>query len=67
MALGTCLHPCSLIVVLNELDYPQFFYPKLAALTKTFLPKMETVYYIHNFKGLKGGTLFRFNFNILTY
>ncbi|KAJ4838761.1 hypothetical protein Tsubulata_007792 [Turnera subulata] len=31
----------------------------LASLTKTFLPMMETVYYIHNFKGSKGGTLFR--------
>uniref|UniRef100_A0A0E0JV30 DUF1995 domain-containing protein n=1 Tax=Oryza punctata TaxID=4537 RepID=A0A0E0JV30_ORYPU len=40
-------------------DYPPFFYPKLAELAKTFLPKLETVYYIHNFKGLKGGTLFR--------
>ncbi|XP_042471048.1 protein LPA3 [Zingiber officinale] len=54
-----------LIIFNGELDrirsgyYPQFFYPKLAALSKTFLPKMETVYYIHNFKGLKGGTLFR--------
>ncbi|XP_064959063.1 protein LPA3-like [Musa acuminata AAA Group] len=54
-----------LIIFNGELDrirsgyYPQFFYPKLAALTKTFLPKLETVYYIHNFKGLKGGTLFR--------
>ncbi|KAI3968568.1 hypothetical protein MKW92_017255 [Papaver armeniacum] len=32
-------------------DYPPFFYPKLGALTKTFLPKVETIYYIHNFKG----------------
>ncbi|KAK6947331.1 protein of unknown function DUF1995 [Dillenia turbinata] len=40
-------------------DYPPFFYPKLAALTRTLLPKMETVYYIHNFKGRNGGTLFR--------
>ncbi|XP_021768331.1 protein LOW PSII ACCUMULATION 3, chloroplastic-like [Chenopodium quinoa] len=54
-----------LIVFNGELDrirsgyYPSFFYPKLAALTKTLLPKMETVYYIHNFKGRNGGTLFR--------
>lgn len=41
-------------------DYPKFFYPKLGALTETLLPKMETVYYIHNFKGQKGGVLFRF-------
>ncbi|GKV10600.1 hypothetical protein SLEP1_g21944 [Rubroshorea leprosula] len=55
----------NLIVFNGELDrirsgyYPPFFYPKLAALTKTLLPKMETVYYIHNFKGRNGGTLFR--------
>ncbi|KAL2348837.1 hypothetical protein Fmac_002837 [Flemingia macrophylla] len=54
-----------LIIFNGELDrirsgyYPPFFYPKLAALTKTFLPIMETVYYIHNFKGRNGGTLFR--------
>ncbi|XP_034702912.1 protein LOW PSII ACCUMULATION 3, chloroplastic isoform X2 [Vitis riparia] len=54
-----------LIIFNGELDrirsgyYPPFFYPKLAALTKSLLPKMETVYYIHNFKGRKGGTLFR--------
>ncbi|KAH9606527.1 hypothetical protein KSS87_018917 [Heliosperma pusillum] len=43
----------------STIDYPPFFYPKLATLTKTLLPKMETVYYIHNFKGRNGGTLFR--------
>ncbi|XP_052170110.1 protein LPA3 isoform X2 [Diospyros lotus] len=54
-----------LIIFNGELDrirsgyYPSFFYPKLAALSKTLFPKMETVYYIHNFKGFKGGTLFR--------
>ncbi|CAI9762561.1 unnamed protein product [Fraxinus pennsylvanica] len=54
-----------LIIFNGELDrirsgyYPSFFYPKLAALTQTFLPKMETVYYIHNFKGRNGGVLFR--------
>ncbi|KAF7809435.1 protein LOW PSII ACCUMULATION 3, chloroplastic [Senna tora] len=49
-----------LIIFNGELDhYPQFFYPKLAALNKTLLPVMETVYYIHNFKGRSGGTLFR--------
>jgi hypothetical protein len=41
-------------------DYPSFFYPKLGALAKEFLPKFETVYYIHNFKGSAGGTLFRY-------
>ncbi|OMO56236.1 hypothetical protein CCACVL1_26684 [Corchorus capsularis] len=54
-----------LIIFNGELDrirsgyYPAFFYPKLAALTKTLLPMMETIYYIHNFKGRNGGTLFR--------
>lgn len=54
------------ILVFNgELDrirsgyYPPFFYPKLAALSKSFLSKFESVYYIHNFKGSRGGTLFR--------
>ncbi|KAK9928194.1 hypothetical protein M0R45_025340 [Rubus argutus] len=54
-----------LIIFNGELDrirsgyYPSFFYPKLAALLKTLFPNMETVYYIHNFKGRNGGTLFR--------
>ncbi|KAF3328293.1 protein LOW PSII ACCUMULATION 3 [Carex littledalei] len=54
-----------LIIFNGELDrirsgyYPPFFYPKLAVLAKTFLPKLETVYYVHNFKGRKGGILFR--------
>ena len=47
---------------LTTKDYPSFFYPNLAELSKTFLPKLDTVYYIHNFKGVKGGTLFRFAF-----
>ncbi|XP_042029014.1 uncharacterized protein LOC121775966 isoform X3 [Salvia splendens] len=55
----------NLIIFNGELDrirsgyYPAFFYPKLAALTLSFFPKMETVYYIHNFKGRNGGVLFR--------
>ncbi|XP_068327589.1 protein LPA3 isoform X2 [Pyrus communis] len=54
-----------LIIFNGELDrirsgyYPPFFYPKLAALSKSLFPFMETVYYIHNFKGRCGGTLFR--------
>ncbi|GFP79337.1 hypothetical protein PHJA_000077200 [Phtheirospermum japonicum] len=54
-----------LIIFNGELDrirsgyYPPFFYPKLAALSQSLLPKMETVYYIHNFKGRNGGVLFR--------
>ncbi|CAK9153277.1 unnamed protein product [Ilex paraguariensis] len=43
----------------NVNDYPPFFYPKLAALSSSLFPKMETLYYIHNFKGRNGGTLFR--------
>ncbi|CAN1174908.1 hypothetical protein LINPERHAP2_LOCUS31613 [Linum perenne] len=54
-----------MIIFNGELDrirsgyYPSFFYPKLASLTKTFFPFMETVYYVHNFKGRNGGILFR--------
>ncbi|XP_019181379.1 PREDICTED: uncharacterized protein LOC109176401 [Ipomoea nil] len=50
-----------LIVFNGELDpirsgyYPKFFYPKLATLSTSLLPQMETVYYIHNFKGRNGG------------
>ena len=54
------------IIVFNgELDrirsgyYPPLFYPKIGQLAKTFIPKFETVYYIHNFKGAGGGVLFR--------
>ncbi|KAH9686993.1 DUF1995 domain-containing protein [Citrus sinensis] len=54
-----------LIIFNGELDrirsgyYPSFFYPKLAALSKTLFPVMETIYYIQYFKGRNGGTLFR--------
>ncbi|CAH1451796.1 unnamed protein product [Lactuca virosa] len=54
-----------MIIFNGELDrirsgyYPSFFYPKLAQLSKTLFPVMETVYYIHNFKGRNGGALFR--------
>ncbi|KAL8503462.1 hypothetical protein ACS0TY_022273 [Phlomoides rotata] len=54
-----------LIIFNGELDrirsgyYPAFFYPKLAALSQSLFPKMETVYYIHNFKGRNRGVLFR--------
>ncbi|KAJ7515917.1 hypothetical protein O6H91_22G034700 [Diphasiastrum complanatum] len=59
------INGCPIIVFNGELDrirsgyYPSFFYPRLGALSKTFLPEFETVYYIHNFKGRNGGTLFR--------
>ncbi|KAL9267356.1 hypothetical protein AKJ16_DCAP26953 [Drosera capensis] len=54
-----------LIIFNGELDrirsgyYPPFFYPKLAAPSQNLFLKMETLYYIHNFKGQNGGTLFR--------
>lgn len=52
------IFPVFFFFLMSE-DYPPFFYPKLAALTKSFLPKLEAAYYVHNFKGSKGGTLFR--------
>lgn len=54
------------IIVFNgELDrirsgyYPPFVYPKLGRLAKSFIPHFEPAYYIHNFKGSRGGVLFR--------
>ncbi|KAK9814690.1 hypothetical protein WJX72_009846 [[Myrmecia] bisecta] len=54
------------IIVFNgELDrirsgyYPSLFYPKIGRLAKQFIPKFEVCYYIHNFKGTRGGVLFR--------
>jgi hypothetical protein len=54
------------ILVFNgELDrirsgyYPAFFYPKIGKCAKNFLPGFDQAYYIHNFKGAKGGVLFR--------
>jgi len=35
------------------------FYPQMARLSKEFVPLVETGFYIHNFKGLGGGALFR--------
>ena len=50
------------IIVFNgELDrirsgyYPPFVYPKLGRLAKSFIPHFEPAYYIHNFKGSRGG------------
>ena len=55
------------IVVFNgELDrirsgyYPALFFPKLGQLAKAFIPKFETAFYIHNFKGSRGGILFSY-------
>ena len=35
--------------------YPALFYPKIGKLAKNMLPHVETIYYIHNFKGSGGG------------
>jgi len=54
-----------LIIFNGELDrlrggyYPGLFFPELAKITSEFLPKFETAYYIHNFKGTRPGALFR--------
>ena len=54
------------IVVINgELDrirtgyYPGIFYPKLIGAMKDFLPKFDQALYLHNYKGSKGGVLYR--------
>eukprot|EP00746_Dinoflagellata_sp_MGD_P014419 gnl/MRDRNA2_/MRDRNA2_131584_c0_seq1.p1 gnl/MRDRNA2_/MRDRNA2_131584_c0~~gnl/MRDRNA2_/MRDRNA2_131584_c0_seq1.p1 ORF type:complete len:418 (-),score=32.21 gnl/MRDRNA2_/MRDRNA2_131584_c0_seq1:47-1300(-) len=39
--------------------YPGIFYPKLGNLNKEFIPKLEGVYYLRNFKGSRPGVLFR--------
>mmetsp|Transcript_1696 Transcript_1696/g.2404 ORF Transcript_1696/g.2404 Transcript_1696/m.2404 type:complete len:193 (-) Transcript_1696:147-725(-) len=54
------------IVVINgELDrirsgyYPRFFYPRLNKAMDGFLSNFDQALYLHNFKGNKGGALFR--------
>ncbi|KAH7621997.1 hypothetical protein Ndes2526B_g02822 [Nannochloris sp. 'desiccata'] len=55
----------SIILFNAELDrlrngyYPSLFYPKMAKLSKEFIPDVEAAYYLHNFKGAGGGALFR--------
>ena len=39
--------------------YPGVFYPKLARLSKEWLPGFEAAYYLRNFKGSRPGALFR--------
>jgi len=39
--------------------YPGIFYPNMARLSRDMIPQVESVYYIHNFKGSQGGILFR--------
>lgn len=54
-----------LLIFNGELDrfrgnyYPSLFYPKAASLSEEWLPRVETLYYIHNFRGAKFGSLFR--------
>ena len=55
----------SIILFNAELDrlrngyYPALFYPKMAKLSKEFIPNVEAAYYLHNFKGAGGGAVFR--------
>lgn len=55
----------SIILFNAELDrlrngyYPKSFYPKMAKLSREFIPNVEAAYYLHNFKGAGGGALFR--------
>jgi hypothetical protein len=35
--------------------FPGLFYPEMARLTREMIPEIETVYYVHNFKGTTGG------------
>jgi hypothetical protein len=52
-----------LIIFNGELDrlrggyYPGLFFPELAKITSELLPRFETAYYIHNFKGTRPGTM----------
>jgi len=39
--------------------FPALFYPEMARLSKEMIPAIETVYYVHNFKGVGSGVLFR--------
>ena len=54
------------IIIFNgELDrirsgyYPRLVYRKLAKLADDFIPLFESTFYIHNFKGVRSGALFR--------
>lgn len=54
-----------LIIFNGELDrlrsnyYPPFVYPKLSRVGKEFIPKVESAFYMHNFKGSRPATLYR--------
>lgn len=54
------------VIVFNgEMDryrsgyYPALFYPKIARLCKTFVPRFEQAYFFRNIKGSRGGCIFR--------
>jgi len=53
------------VIVFNgELDrfrtgyYPSLFYPKIAQLSKTFIPAFKQAYYLRNLKGSRAGCIF---------
>ena len=54
-----------LVIFNGELDklrggyYPRFVYPKLALVSRDFVPQVEAAYYVHNFKGARPAALFR--------
>ena len=64
-SLRTACSPLPIMIFNGELDryrsgyYPSFFYPRCASLASDWLPDVKAVYYIHNFKGSKFGSLFR--------
>jgi len=39
--------------------YPGLFYPEMSRLSRDMIPRVESAFYIHNFKGAGGGVLFR--------
>ena len=55
----------SLVIVNGELDrfrgnyYPGLFYPKCKSLSEEWLPRVDALYYLHNFRGSRFGSLYR--------
>jgi len=59
-------HGKPIVIINGELDrfrsagyYPSLFYPKIAEMSRDFIPDFEAVFYIHNFKGRRPGALYR--------
>lgn len=54
-----------LVIFNGELDklrgnyYPPFVYPKLAVVSREFIPQVEAAFYVHNFKGSRPAVLYR--------